>query len=51
LQNFFGTQVDKDCAQTLDRPVRQITETIRVNGGLLKRNAGPIGHWLEANGF
>uniref|UniRef100_A0A914USM4 Puromycin-sensitive aminopeptidase n=1 Tax=Plectus sambesii TaxID=2011161 RepID=A0A914USM4_9BILA len=50
VEAFFRT-VDDASAQTLDRPIRQITETIRVNGGLLKRNEAPIDQWLTANGF
>jgi len=48
VENFF---VDKDCARTLDRPIRQTVESIRINCGLLKSNATPIADWLTKAGF
>jgi hypothetical protein len=48
VENFF---VDKDCARTLDRPIRQTVESIRINCGLLKSNAVPIADWLTKAGF
>lgn len=48
VESFF---VGKECARTLDRPIRQTVESIRINSALLKRNAAPIDDWLTKNGF
>ncbi|TKR82647.1 hypothetical protein L596_016338 [Steinernema carpocapsae] len=44
IEGFFND--DADVAKTLDRPIRQVTESIRLNEQLLKRNCDVVNDWL-----
>ncbi|KAK0405625.1 hypothetical protein QR680_018094 [Steinernema hermaphroditum] len=37
---------DEDVSKTLDRPIRQVTESIRLNQQLLQQNCGVVNDWL-----
>uniref|UniRef100_F1KUM7 Aminopeptidase n=1 Tax=Ascaris suum TaxID=6253 RepID=F1KUM7_ASCSU len=51
VENYVRTYLDADSAKTLDRTTRQITESIRLNEQLLKRNESILKEYLTKNGF
>lgn len=51
FENFFKCNTDAVTQSTLDRPIRQTTESMRNNYQLLKRNGHSINQFLIAQNF
>uniref|UniRef100_A0A1I7X3X6 Uncharacterized protein n=1 Tax=Heterorhabditis bacteriophora TaxID=37862 RepID=A0A1I7X3X6_HETBA len=51
FQSFFCGCLDPISIQTLDRPIRQVTESIRLNKVMLEKNSPIIEKFLTAKGF
>lgn len=46
VETFFCSALDTSALQTLDRPIRQVTENIRLNKKLLEKNASVVDDYL-----
>ncbi|KJH43794.1 peptidase family M1 [Dictyocaulus viviparus] len=51
VENFFCQNLNADDRQTLDRPIKQATESVRLNKMLLQSNVTDIDEFLTNQGF
>jgi len=51
VENFCKTAFDEHSQKILERPIKQTTESIRLNAQMLKKNAEPVDDYLKALGL
>jgi len=51
IEQFFKNTLDESSLKTLDRPIKQVVESIRLKASILNRSSASIDEYLTKAGF